>query len=305
MVHALPARQDRSRPPGLVPRERSGEAWPLPNPLGVVPVVPLVNEPNLKGAGRSEIAGVIPQQNALNKLVLDMLVAAEFAAFRQRYAIGLELEVDPDTGKAVNPFMAGAGELWTEENPNVKFGDFEVTDLKNYVTAIETVVQHIATLTETPAHYLLGGSGAFPSGESLAATETGLVSKAKRKQRFLGEGWEEVMRLAFKVLDDPRGDIEDSETIWRDPESKNEAAHTDALVKLKSLGVPDEMLWEMWGMTPQQIARAKAIIEEGKANAPEPAPDPLAMPDMVPASGNGHNGMPMMAATGAPDAPPR
>ena len=298
---------------GLIPRETPGETWPLNNPLGVVPVVPLSNRPNLRGTGRSEIAGVIPQQNALNKLFLDMLVAAEFAAYRQRYAVGLELEVDSDTGKAINPFKAGSGELWTEENPNVKFGDFEVTDLGNYVKAIETTIQHIASTTRTPPHYLLGNSGSFPSGESLAATETGLVSKARRKQRFFGESWEEVMRLGFAVLEDPRADAPEAETIWRDPESKNEAQHTDALVKLKSLGVPDEMLWEMWGMTPQQIARAKEIIA---AEPPPPAPTAVTevipsgvpgqgMPAMPPASGNGHNGLPMLAATGAPDAPAR
>ena len=243
----------------LVQREVPGESWPLANPLGEVPVVPLVNRPRLHGSGVSEIAPVIPLQNALNKLLLDMLVAAEFAAYRQRYAVGLELEIDPDTGKAVEPYQSGAGNLWAEENPAVKFGDFEVTDLSNYVQAVEAVIQHIASITRTPAHYLMGNAGSFPSGESLAATETGLTRKAGRKQRFLGEAWEEVIRLGFKVIDDPRGDIEDSETIWRDPESRNEAAHVDSLVKLKALNVPDEMLWEMAGLTPQQIQRAKDI----------------------------------------------
>jgi hypothetical protein len=291
---------------GLIPRQTIGEDWPLRNPFGVVPVVPIANRPNLKGAGKSEIVGVIPQQNALNKLFLDMLVASEYAAYRQRYAIGLELEDDPDTGKPKEPYRAGAGELWVEENPNVKFGEFDVTDLSNYVTAIETTVQHIASTTRTPAHYLLGSQGSFPSGESMAASETGLVRKSQRKMRFLGEDWEEVERLGFLVKDDPRGKYKSAETIWRDPESKNEAAHVDALVKLKALGVPDEMLWEMAGLTPPQIERALAIIAAAKAAEPPPPPDPLAMPpmpDMVPASGNGHNGMPMMAATGAPDAP--
>jgi hypothetical protein len=298
---------------GLIPREVSGETWPLANPLGVVPVVPLVNRPRLRGPGVSEIRDVIPKQNALNKLFLDMLVASEFAAYRQRYAVGLELEVDPDTGKAVEPYKAGAGELWAEENPNVKFGEFEVTDLDNYRQAIELVVMHIASETRTPAHYFMGGQGSFPSGESLAASETGLTRKAERKQRFLGEGWEEVIRLGFLVRGDPRGKIMDSETIWRDPESRNEAAHVDSLVKLGSLGVPEEMLWEMAGLTPQQIERAKQIIAAAKAAEPPPPPiivttanpDPMAMDAMPPAAGGGRNGLPMMAATGAPDAPPK
>lgn len=280
----------------IVPRLVQGEPWPLPNPLGVVPVVPLRNRPRLRGEGVSEIAAIIPIQNALNKLFLDMMVAAEYAAFRQRYAVGLELEVDPETGRTVEPYQAGPGALWAEENPNVKFGDFEVTDLANYRTAIEMAIQHIASITRTPAHYLMGNAGSFPSGESLAATETGLTRKAERKQRFFGESWEEVIRLAFLVEGDERGGVDDAETIWRDPESRNEAAHVDSLVKLKALGVPDEMLWEMAGMTPQQVARAKEI----NAAAPAPAPEPI-VPE---AAGAGMNGMPMDAATGAPDAMP-
>jgi hypothetical protein len=59
------------------------------------------------------------------------------------------------------------------------------------------LIQHVAAQTRTPPHYLLGQSGAFPSGESLKATETGLVAKVKRKQTTFGETWEEAMRLAF------------------------------------------------------------------------------------------------------------
>jgi hypothetical protein len=73
------------------PREVAGEPWPLPNPLGVVPVVPLENRPRLLRAGVSEIKRVIPLQDAVNKTVADMLVASEFGAAPQRWATGLEV----------------------------------------------------------------------------------------------------------------------------------------------------------------------------------------------------------------------
>lgn len=241
------------------PREVRDEPWPLPNPLGEVPVVPLVNRPRLNGEGDSEIRQVIPIQLALNKLFLDMMTASEFAAYRQRWATGLEIPIDPDSGKPIEPYKAAVDRLWTTENPNVKFGEFEATDLGNYVRSIEMAIQHIASVSRTPVHYLNGQMGSFPSGEALRAAEAGLVSKAKRKQRFFGESWEEVMRLAFKVLDDPRGEINDAETIWADPETRTEAEHVDALVKMGSLGVPHEALWEKWGATPQEIARWKEL----------------------------------------------
>ena len=65
------------------------------------------------------------------------------------------------------------------------------------------LIQHVAAQTRTPPHYLLGAMGSFPSGESLKATETGLVAKVRRKMLSFGEGWEEAMRLAFAVEGEP------------------------------------------------------------------------------------------------------
>lgn len=240
--------------------ERDGDAT-ADNPLGVVPVVPLLNRPTMRGEGRSDLHSVIPEQDAVNKLVADMLVASEFAAYRQRWASGIEVPMDPDTGKPIRKiFDSAMDRLFTTANEDAKFGSFDASDLKNYVTGIEMMVQHIAAQTRTPPHYLLGHSGAFPSGESLKATETGLVAKVKRKMVNFGEAYEEAMRLAFKLKgDEKRSQAEDAETIWRDPESRTEGELVDALVKMGTLGVPNEALWERWGASPQQIARWKAM----------------------------------------------
>jgi hypothetical protein len=263
---------------GWEPRETPGETWPLRNPLGVVPLVPLVNRPRLRGEGESEIIDLIPAQNAINKTAMDMLVAGEYASFRQKWATGVEIPSDPVTGKPVDTYEAAITRFISTAVPDAKYGQFEATDLTPFVKTIEMWVQHIASRSHTPPHYLLGQSGSFPSGESLKATETGLVAKARRKQRHFGEGWEEGERLAFKALGDERGNIIDSETIWADPESRTEAEHVDALVKMASLGVPDEVLWEKWGATPQEIARWKTIQAEDALLRPEPPPSlkPLA-----------------------------
>lgn len=256
-----------------VPRQDPGDAsWPLPNPLRVVPVVPLVNQPRLTGPGRSEIAPVLPIQDALNKLFADMLVASEYAAFRQRWATGIEIPTDPTTGEPIETFAAAVHRIVSTAAPDAKFGSFEESDLANYVKAIETAVQHVATITRTPAHYLLGQSGTFPSGESLKSTETGLVAKARRRMRHFGESWEEVIRVAFAALGDPRSRVLDSEVIWRDPESRTEAEHVDALIKLASIDVPREQLWEDAGYTPQQINRFREM------RAADPTPDPPVNP---------------------------
>jgi len=263
---------------GWEPRETPGESWPLRNPLGVVPLVPLVNRPRLRGDGESEIVDLIPAQNAINKTAMDMLVAGEYASFRQKWATGIEIPTDPVTGKAVDTYESAITRFISTAVPDAKFGQFEATDLTPFVKTIEMWVQHIASRSHTPAHYLLGQSGSFPSGESLKATETGLVAKAHRKSRHFGEGWEEGIRLSFKALDDPRALIVDSEVKWADMESRTEAEHVDALVKMASLGVPNEVLWERWGATPTEIARWKTIQAEDALLRPEPPPSlkPLA-----------------------------
>jgi hypothetical protein len=245
-------------------RSVPNEDWPLTNPYGVVPVVPLVNRPGiLRGLrGRSEIADVLPVQDAINKLCADMLVASEFAAFRQRWATGLEIPTDPESGQALEPFKAAIDRLWTVEDAGASFGEFDATDLDNYTKAIELLVQHVASQTRTPPHYFYL-SGQFPSGESIKSAETGLVAKARRKMRFFGEGWEEVMRLAFAVEGDAeRAAMFEAETIWGDPESRSESEHVDAVTKMQALGVPQEALWEELGFTPQQIDRFREMRAE-------------------------------------------
>ena len=67
---------------------------------------------------------------------------------------------------------------------------------------------------------------------------------------------EEVIRLGFLAIgDQARANVAETETIWRDPETRTEAQHVDALVKLGTLGVPEEQLWADAGYTPTQIAR--------------------------------------------------
>ncbi len=271
------------------------EPWPLPNQLGVVPVVPLPNRPRLSGRswsvtgvpvrldGRSEIAGVMSNQDAINKYRADALVASEFAAFRQRWAIGIDIPVDPETGRPIEPFKPAVDRLWTfprpdPEDPNQAFpqvGEFAATDLLPYKLMIETEVGHISSISRIPYHFFLGQPQAIPpSGESLKSSEAGLVRKVGRIALHLGEGWEEVMRLCLLAIGDPRGRIRSAETIWRDPETQNEAVRTDAVLKQFQAGVIDlESAQEQLGYSPEQVRqmRERRQASQGREQAAPPA----------------------------------
>jgi hypothetical protein len=255
---------------------RRGVEFRSRNPFGVVPGVPLVNDPQMLpayappacgvgniaiGLGRSDLIDVISTQDQINKLLCDMMVAAEFAAFRQRWATGLEVPEDED-GNPKEPFNAAIDRLWIADKEGAKFGDFAPTDLKNYTTGLESRLQSMASRKRIPLHYLLGQSGDFPSGESLKATETGLVAVCDDAKVSLGEGCEEIERLGFAVLRDPRAHRTDAETIWRDSESRTESEHIDSLVKKLAFGVPFQQLWEDAGYSPQQIRRFRRMLLE-------------------------------------------
>ncbi len=258
-----------------------GEEWPLPNLIEIVPIVPVPNKPSLSGVGESELKDIVPIQDTINKNIINMMLAGEFSAFRQKYATNIVLEVDPDTGKPIEPWQIATDKLLTapppEEpgDPETRFGEFDQTDLSGYIGAHETSVQSMATISRTPPHYFLGASGVFPSGESLRSAETGLTKKARDRARDDSEPVEEAMRLAFLLkshqedLDDERSEqlrtwaaVTDSETLWVDPESKTESEHVDALVKLTALGIPGKALWPRAGFTPQEIERIEAMGHE-------------------------------------------
>lgn len=251
---------------GWEPREVDGEPWPVPNPYGVVPVVPLYNRPGLLKPAASEIENVLSKQDMINKLLADMIVAAEFGAFRQRWATGVEIPKGPD-GQELDTFEAAAARVWHVAAPDAKFGEFEQTDLSVYVKAIEMLVQHIASQTATPPHYLLA-TGQLPSGESLRAAEAPLVAKARRKQQVFGGAWAEVMRLALLMNGTELEPTTQVRTMWSDPETRTESEHVDAVMKQQALGVPAEILWEQLGYTGADIARMKRMrIEDALAVA--------------------------------------
>lgn len=238
------------------------------NPLGVVPIVPLYNNPSMLFGGQSDLEPAIPLQDAINKELMDMLVASEFAAFAQRVLIGVDVPDDPDNPGQPDPNFepkASVSRLLALEDPNAKIDQFAASDLNNYVSAVTLLLQHLAAQTRTPPHYLLGQI-VNASGDALKAAETGLVAKVKRKQIDFADSWEEAMRLALKLKG--RSGSESAETIWRDPEYRSEGELVDAATKLRGIGVPLEAIWERIGATPQQIEEWKTLT--GLPDRPPP-----------------------------------
>ncbi|MFL6375528.1 MAG: phage portal protein [Pyrinomonadaceae bacterium] len=190
----------------------------LANPYGIVPVFHFANNADVGDLGRSELGGAIPIQDGLNKSVLDMLVAMEFSAYRQRWAAGIEIDFDAE-GKKVAPFKAGVEHLWIAENPQATFGDFAASDLEQFLKVKDSFRIDIASVTGTPLHYFVQESTGFASGVSLQQNETRFNAKVRDRQSAFGQVWEDAMRFALKIEGDDQADVA---IEWEDPAALSE-----------------------------------------------------------------------------------
>ena len=166
-------------------------------------------------------------------------------------------------------------------SPSRRLAEFSQTDLAGYIKVHETLVQAIATASRFPPHYLLGTQGTFPSGESLTAVERGISAVAGER----GDDWkdplEDAMRLAFAIKARAPGNsaaaaaryekwaaMTGAEAAFRNPETKSESQHVDAVTKKKDLDVPRRQLWTELGYSQQQVLDWEAELA---AAPPEPA----------------------------------
>lgn len=236
----------------------------IKNPYGVVPIFHFANNADVGTFGRSELKDVIPVQDGLNKSVLDMLVAMEFASYRQRWAAGIEIEFDDD-GKPIPPFQAGIEKLWITENNEAKFGDFEATELKQFLEVKDSFRTDFATVSGTPLYYFMQTGANFPqSGESYRRSETRFINKIRDRQQAFGAVWEDVIEFAMRIENKGENRVF---AQWEEPDKLTEKEQLENLLLKKDLGVNDERLWMEAGYGEADITE----MTEAKEKAAEDA----------------------------------
>jgi len=256
-------------------------AEPMVNPLGCVPMIPLVNRPRLLNPiGKSELDAAIPIIDAIDLLTTDLLITAEYSAMPRRWATGIEVrtKVNPDTGQeeVIDPFSRMKGKVWQAESPDTAFGQFPEASLTNYGEAILNLTQSLGAIAGLPAHYL-GISREPASADAIRSSEAPLVRKAQRKCRQFGGAWEEVMRIADVILHGQRRKpLELMEAVWSDAETRTVAQSADAAGKLAQIGIPLPQIAEDLGYSPQEIQQipAKEVLAGAPTNGAGPPDAP-------------------------------
>ena len=260
----------------------------LTNPFGRVTIVPFLCRKDTAGYGRSELIDLMPLFDRVELITADMLVASSFGAFRQRWATGLEIPIDPTTGKEVEPFRAALDRLWISEDTETRFGSFDSTDMTPYIRAKDAVVAEIAAISRVPSSYFVQSELANPpSAQALEAAEANLISKIRERQMGYARSWEQVVSLALLASGDERGRDAEIDVLWRDARTRSESQVLDAASKMKAIGFPFESIAEFVGYTPSEIARLRAQrVTDALVSGLQPTVmDPNLVPAQTPAAG--------------------
>lgn len=244
--------------PGAADSSAEKSGFTVRNPYGVVPLFHFANNAGLETEGISEIAAAIPIQDGLNKAVLDMLVAMEFCAYRQRWAAGIEIEYDAD-GKPKAPFTAGIDHLWISENQNTRFGDFEAANLEQFLKVKDGFRIDMASVTGTPISYLLPPHRGFPSGEALWNAETRFIAKVRDRQASFGQTWADVMAFALRL----EGAEREARLItdWEDAAKMSVRETLENIILKKEIGISRERALIEAGYGADEIAN---VIKQGE-----------------------------------------
>lgn len=229
--------------------------------VGVVPVVRLRDRYEVDDEVIGQVEPYIELQDQVNLTTFSLLVAQHYGAHRQRYVIGWLADSEEEALKA------SAQRLWMfEDDPeDVKVGEFEQTDLNGYIESREASLRHLATISQTPVHELLGQMANL-SAEALAAARDSHTRRLEEHKSVLGESWEQALALAGEMMGqepDPQAWVR-----WRDMEGRSLAQTVDALGKsVEMLGIPPQAMWERFadalGAPQQEVERWRALSEEG------------------------------------------
>lgn len=289
------------------------DTWPIPNPLGAVPLVELQNKPKLLGDPISEIDGVIAMQNAINALWAFLFTAADFTALPQRVLLGAELPMIPvlnEEGqkigeKPIDLPEANVKRILNLEGPNAKIDQWDPADLAVFTGVIEKAANHIGNQTRTPLYYFASSIQNI-SGDTLKALETGLISKVGERQEVDNGSVKEIHRLMAIAGGNPglAGKIAGGTTIWKDHESRSESQKVDAIGKLFDVGFPFEYLAEKYtGGDADEVARILRMKEReaemeplsimarrDQTGQPTGRPEPGTRPQQRPAAPAGDDG---------------
>ena len=250
---------------------RLGNEWrlveePDVHGLGVVPVVRGANRQ--RTGARDGASEITPACRSLiqscSRTLLGLEVAREFYAAPRRFVLGAAEDAFEDqNGKPLSAWDTYAGRVWgltrDEDGQMPEVGTFTAYDPTAFTKIIEQYARLMASETGLPPGYLGISTDQPASADAIRQAEQRLVKRAERRQKVLGEMWEDVMRAALLVQ---TGTVPDKakrlEALWGDPSTPTKAAQWDSAVKGVQAGIlpaDSPVTWDIAGLSAGQQQR--------------------------------------------------
>ena len=239
--------------------------------LGRVPVVLSLCRPRSGSfEGRSLMDRVAGITDAAARALTNMQFASEAHGVPQKYALGVAAGdfVNPD-GTPVPKWEAYFNAVWANSNKDVKVGQFEASDLKNFETQLNIYGRLAGSVTGLPLRYFGLQTTNPPSADAIRAEEMQFVKFVERQNSQVGAvlGWAAGLAYRFasgEWVDGSRIGVE-----WQDPATPTIAQREDALMKRRSQGVLSlQGYWDELGWSEQRKAKEMQYLEEENASDP-------------------------------------
>lgn len=220
------------------------------NPVGAPPFVRFARDKR----GRSRLDSLSPVQDKLNKLSVGKMVAAEFAALTQRYALTDQqlqgkLRAIPGSVWQLSP----GGETEDGTSPPTRVGEFSAADLSQFDSAKREEVDTFLTIGMLPRNLRISGA-AGTSGEAITKDAGPFISMVEDHQLMYGGAWRDLWALCgYDVV-----------PSWEPAETANSKAVAEEVKLLVDAGVPLEVALRHVGWTQEQLDAVLDALEDAE-----------------------------------------
>ena len=223
-------------------------------PIGI-PVIPFCNF-----GGTPEPTEALPLQDALNKIMLDVLAEADgafklfFMAGGRPTTDGEPLQADGSNAVEIAPMT-----ILSTMNAEGKMDAFEGGDPTKLMDTVKDIIMLAAQVTGTPVSYFVI-TKQIAGVDTLKGQDKPLTKKVEKRKEIFGQNWEDVMNMARKVAN-VFGNAQLDDTVQFYTQWK-QVFDLDTIKMMREvLGIPKETLWRLYGLSEEQIVGIKATDE--------------------------------------------
>lgn len=164
------------------------------NVLGFIPIIHIKNTLDDLEFGVSDLQVMIDLQDALNKIITDMLLTMDNQAFQRIVIFGSQTP----KGHKIN---MEPGSIIEVPNENGSLQVINSADIAPFIQAMDKIVDQICTVTSIPKAAFAKSDGGAISGYALRLYYYPLERKCKRKEIILKNRLSELNKMIFRAYE--------------------------------------------------------------------------------------------------------